>query len=299
MQRPPTPPRRQPPAGSGRPQPPRGGRQQPTRRRKKNNAVVSLGILAALIVVLLLVALFVPGMLGGDISSSLPVSSASVSVSVAPVSSAPPVSAVSVYTPPAVGDYIEEGIPLLVRADRPLPADYEETLVLGSIGSYQMEESAATAFLAMQAAALADGISLYPVSGYRSNAKQTTNYNNALQNYLAQGYSQDEAERLTQRYYAIPGSSEHEAGLAVDVNSLETTFENTREFAWLQENCATYGFVMRYHKDKTEETGGIAYEPWHYRYVGTNHAKAMQDLDMTLDAYVPMLEEQELQTGMG
>ena len=192
--------------------------------------------------------------------------------------------------PKPEGQFDEEEIPILLRADRVLPPDYE--VELASIGNgWQLQEDAAKAYLALEAAAAKDGVALSPVSAYRSHQKQTDNYNRALQQELSAGYSQEEAESRTQAFYAIPGTSEHEAGLAIDLNSLSQSFESTETYRWLKDNCVRFGFILRYEKDTTYITG-IAFEPWHYRYVGTNHAKAITDAGITLDEYVWMLEEE-------
>ena len=76
---------------------------------------------------------------------------------------------------------------------------------------------------------------------------------------------------------------------AVDIISVEESFEDTAEFAWLQENAEDFGFIMRYAKDKQDITK-IIYEPWHYRYVGVEHAKAINDLGMCLEEYIEYLK---------
>ncbi|MFV0414283.1 MAG: D-alanyl-D-alanine carboxypeptidase family protein [Oscillospiraceae bacterium] len=251
----------------------------------KRRATTSLVVLAVLLAVTLVCVFLLTLYLEGGAAAPSSSSGASSAPSAAPSSS----QAAPAYVVPAVGPYDEEGIPLLANAENKLPEGYAPEL--GSIGnSQQMDVRAVEPFKAMQAAAAQEGVTLTPISGYRSNERQTNNYNSSIQRYLNQGYSKEESVRLTQQYYAIPGSSEHEAGLAVDINSLETVFENTKEFAWLKANCVTYGFILRYEKD-AEPITGIAYEPWHYRYVGTNHAKAIQDLGITLEEYVVFLEE--------
>lgn len=268
-------------------QPP--SRRRPTRRqaakRARNRRLASLGVLALLVVVVLIIALIISLR-----NREEAVSSSSHSLSTVHIEASTPQR--EKYEVPVVGPYDEPGIPLLTSPDRHIPEDY--TFELADIGGgFQLDSRAAPAYLAMQAAAAKDGVTLSPVSAWRSNERQTNNYNNSIQNYMAQGYSEEEATRLTRRYYALPGTSEHEVGLAVDINSLEESFENTAAFAWLQEHCGEYGFIVRYLRE-TETTTGIAYEPWHYRYVGTNHAKAIKDLGLnTLEEYVWMLEEQE------
>lgn len=119
------------------------------------------------------------------------------------------------------------------------------------------------------------GVNLYEVSGYRSYATQ----NRIYYNYVA---SDGKAEADT--YSARPGHSEHQSGLALDVNSLSNSFANTAEGKWLADNCHKYGFILRYPKGKTDKTGYI-YEPWHIRYVGTERATKIYDSGLCLEEY--------------
>ena len=102
-------------------------------------------------------------------------------------------------------------------------------------------------------------------------------------------YSDADAKTAAAKVVAIPGTSDHNLGLAVDLDSVETTYENTPQFKWLKEHCTEYGFVLRYPKDKSEITG-IIYEPWHYRFVGVKAAKEMVDKNMCLEEYVEYLK---------
>lgn len=132
-----------------------------------------------------------------------------------------------------------------------------------------------------------DGVELYVISAYRAMSKQISLYDAEVerQKEAHPEYSDAEAKAAAGKNVAVPGTSEHQLGLAVDFNSVEISFENTDEFRWLKENAAKYGFVNRYPKDKTEITG-INYEPWHYRYVGVEHAKAMNEKGLCLEEYV-------------
>ena len=118
------------------------------------------------------------------------------------------------------------------------------------------------AFNSMQAAASTEGISLFVQSGYRSYTTQNTLYNR---------YVNRDGKTLADTYSARPGYSEHQSGLAADINSLDQSFINTPEGKWLNNNCYKYGFIIRYPKGKEEQTGYM-YEPWHIRYVGTDVA---------------------------
>lgn len=114
------------------------------------------------------------------------------------------------------------------------------------------------AFTKMKNDAAKEGITLTVVSGYRSYTRQTTLYNN----YVARD-GKDNADT----YSARPGYSEHQTGLAADLNLVDTSFENTKAGKWLAKNCYKYGFILRYPKGKESITGYI-YEPWHFRFIG-------------------------------
>lgn len=140
-----------------------------------------------------------------------------------------------------------------------------------------------------------DGISnIWIQSAYRSVARQKELYDNSIQKYLKQGKSQEEAERLTDEYINKPGSSDHNLGLAVDFNNVDNKFEDLEGFKWLKKNAENYGFILRYPKDK-EEITKISYESWHWRYVGVEHAKKMNELNMCLEEYVEYLQYEDVQ----
>lgn len=120
-------------------------------------------------------------------------------------------------------------------------------------------------FELMKNDALKDNIKLYIISGYRSYDKQKELYNN---------YVKKDGVIKADTYSARSGHSEHQSGLAADINSLYQSFENTKEGIWLNNNCYKYGFIIRYPKGKEEITGYI-YEPWHIRYVGKKIAKKL------------------------
>lgn len=86
---------------------------------------------------------------------------------------------------------------------------------------------------------------------------------------------------------SLPRSSEHEAGIAVDINAIASQSLSNEVYSWLAEHAYKYGFVLRYPKNKTDITG-ISYEPWHYRYVGLAVAKEMHDANLTLEEYLQL-----------
>ena len=146
---------------------------------------------------------------------------------------------------------------------------------------------------AMCAAAEKDGVSLLVISSFRLHSRQVTLFQNQLKKVQANNpqLSEQAAIDKAATVVAYPGSSEHELGLAVDFNSVEETFENTKQFAWLQAHAAEYGFIMRYPKSKQSLTG-VIYEPWHYRYVCKDHAAKMNQLGYCLEEYVTYLKQQ-------
>ena len=131
------------------------------------------------------------------------------------------------------------------------------------------------------------------VSSYRTHEYQTNSYNRKVQSYLDKGYSQADAEKEAATIIAKPGTSEHQLGLAVDIIdtrlwALEEEQATLPAQKWLMDNSWKYGFILRYPKDKMNETG-IIYEPWHYRYVGVDVAKELHDSGLTLEAYLERL----------
>lgn len=131
------------------------------------------------------------------------------------------------------------------------------------------------AFSKMRSAAAKDGINLYIVSGYRSYDTQKNLYNR---------YAANSGKAQADTYSARPGHSEHQTGLAMDLNSLYTSFGDTKEGKWLAKNCYKYGFIIRYPKGKEAVTGYI-YEPWHVRYLGVQKATKIYDSGLCLEEY--------------
>lgn len=123
----------------------------------------------------------------------------------------------------------------------------------------------------------AAGLNPLICSSYRTMDKQKKLYKNKVDEYLAQGYSQKDAEAAAGELVAVLGTSEHQLGLALDIvdvanQVLDERQENTEVQKWLMKNSWKYGFILRYPTDKSDITG-ISYEPWHYRYVGKEAAK--------------------------
>ncbi len=187
---------------------------------------------------------------------------------------------------------------LLVNPDNSVSKDFIDSVNLSEINSAYRYDGESCKYLDsritkyfenMCKAAKDDGVKLWSVSAYRKYEKQVTLFNNKVNRLKSSGMDDATARIEAAKVVAIPGTSEHHLGLAVDINSVEESFEKTAAFRWLQENAADYGFIMRYPKDKQDITK-IIYEPWHYRYVGVEHAKAMNELDMCLEEYIEYLK---------
>lgn len=194
---------------------------------------------------------------------------------------------------------------ILVNRTHPIPEDYE--VELKNIGSgHQIDARAYDDFRAMIQAAKSEGVYIYVTSSYRDLDKQTDLYNKKVESYVMQGYSYESAKEQAGQVVAVPGTSEHHLGLALDLVSseyrkLDEKQENTKGFKWLTEHSWEYGFILRYPNGETDITG-IIYEPWHFRYVGLEAAKEITESGLTLEEYVgarsvseglAALEEQE------
>ena len=136
----------------------------------------------------------------------------------------------------------------------------------------------------------------FPVicSAYRTQEYQQELFDKKLERVLATGVSLEEAPEIAARSVAVPGTSEHQLGLAVDIidyfyTNLDEGQERTETQKWLMENCGNYGFILRYPNGTTDITG-VIYEPWHYRYVGRATAREIGELGVTLEEYLSIHE---------
>ena len=178
-----------------------------------------------------------------------------------------------------------------------IPEDYEPNLV-ELPDPYGVEDSLADASCVEDLKAMIDACNrecpeVIVVSSYRTQAHQERNFTRKVNYYLGLGYSQEAAEKEAATIIAVPGTSEHQLGLAFDIIdtrlwALEEEQEDLPAQKWLMAHCWEYGFILRYPKDKIEITG-IIYEPWHYRYVGKDLAKELHDLNLTLEEYLQAL----------
>lgn len=173
----------------------------------------------------------------------------------------------------------------LVNSSYRIPDSYEPDLVYVCGSGERLDRKVAEHYEKMYNAALKDGVTLTPCSGYRSYELQERNYNNKVSFYESQGYSNKDAKVKAATIIMPPGSSEHNLGYAMDIVCVDEWFEDTAEFRWLTENAADYGFIMRYPKDKQDITK-VIYEPWHWRYVGVELAKELKDSGLVMEEYM-------------
>lgn len=187
---------------------------------------------------------------------------------------------------------------ILVSRTHPITEDYPvETKECGSATAINktLQTEAADAFLSMQAAAAKDGVDVRMQSGYRSVSYQKKLYDNKTQYYRNKGLSEAAAREKAAAIVNPPGCSEHNCGLAADLNSPEHTgldegFENTEAFRWLCAHAEEYGFILRYPKD-AEAVTEITYEPWHWRYVGPENAALIEQSGLCLEDAVALLQK--------
>lgn len=183
----------------------------------------------------------------------------------------------------------------LVNNQNPLPDDYDKRILVKKVYSngerdFEFDERAADYLIDMFEAAKKDGINLTVNSSYRTIEYQQYNFDRSVQQRVNNGMSYEEAVLDTEKEVAYPGKSEHNAGLSADIFSDEYVsfdddgFKNTKAYAWLMENAADYGFILRYPEGKEAETG-IIYEPWHYRFVGVYYAHKVQDSGLCLEEF--------------
>lgn len=130
-------------------------------------------------------------------------------------------------------------------------------------------------------------VDIYPVvsEGFRTREEQQQMMDEKTSAYETEGYSHSDAVYLAEQYVALPGTSEHELGLAVDINADKGLSDDWDVYQWLADNAHLYGFILRYPSDKSDITG-IDYEPWHYRWVGAESAAEIHSQGLCLEEYL-------------
>lgn len=196
-------------------------------------------------------------------------------------------------TPPEDGVVVDDELLTLVNPWNPLSDDWTVDLVTLDDG-HRVDSRCYEAYMEMINACKAAGYSPVNCSGYRTQETQQSLYDNKVQRLISSGMSEDEAKTEAAKAVAIPGTSEHQLGLAVDLvdanmQDLTSAQESTETQKWLMANSWRYGFIHRYPNGKTDITG-IIYEPWHYRYVGKDAAQEIFNRDITLEEYLGKTE---------
>ncbi len=178
---------------------------------------------------------------------------------------------------------------VLINEEHPLDTEYAPELAQIREGAFvdaRIEEETKQ----MLKDAGEEGLDMYIVSAYRDYETQREVFNTTMVDWISQGYSPLEAYEETKKSVAVPGTSEHASGLALDITSaqygeLDEKQAETEEAKWLAQNCWKYGFILRYPPEKSDITK-IIFEPWHYRYIGKEAAKEVMEKNLTLEEYL-------------
>lgn len=180
---------------------------------------------------------------------------------------------------------------LLINKEHSIPDDYTFTLgvIKGTNGSMKCDERIMDDLLTMLQAAGEDGIDLVICSPYRDMDRQEMLFNRKIARYMKRGMSYMEAYQQASRLVMVPGASEHQLGLALDIVTgsyvtLDEGFADTDAGKWLAENSSRFGFILRYPEGK-EYITGVEYEPWHFRYVGAEAAEVITEKQITLEEF--------------
>ncbi len=177
---------------------------------------------------------------------------------------------------------------VLINKQHPIPEGY--SFDFGTIkGNMKCDKRIIEDLLLMMQAAKEDDINLEICSPYRDLNRQEFLFNKKIKVYMGQGMSYMDAYKVASQAVTVPGASEHQIGLALDIfcdtyKYLDEGFGNTQAGIWLAEHCHEYGFILRYPKNK-EYITSIEYEPWHFRYVGREAASVMQEEDICLEEF--------------
>lgn len=176
---------------------------------------------------------------------------------------------------------------ILVNRDNYIPEDYEIELTELANGE-QVDSRIYPALQEMFNAARAEGLHLFVKAGWRTQEEQQRLLDDKIAAYQNEGHSRSEAKKLAAEWVAAPGTSEHQLGLAVDINADTAQTASNDVYDWLLANAHKYGFIKRYPDDKTDITG-IINEPWHYRYVGREAAYDIYSQGLCLEEYIAAL----------
>ena len=281
-----------------------------TKRQKailRRNLFVG-GLIAFLVAVIVGIAVLIPSIIGAikgnnssnQTSGSNTPSSSDASSASSDTSSSPSSSTVSNPENVPSGELDPEfSCLLLVNGENPLPDSYDSEVRASLVtidkkyrnNDYvtQIHKDVYPYITAMVAAAQKEGVDLRVWSPFRSYAIQNDLFQKQVERMKNQGYTGKAAEDKAATVVARPGTSEHNTGLCADFNMASDSFANTKMYTWMTKNAENYGFIMRYDAKKQSITG-VIHESWHWRFVGINAAKEMNDLGMCLEEYVEYLE---------
>lgn len=185
---------------------------------------------------------------------------------------------------------------ILVNPFQALPDDFDIELVEVD-NEQRIDSRIVEAWTNWKEAALQEGHRLFFASGHRDVSRQASNFNRTTQEYMDEGLTEEEAIEKSKEYLTEPGHSEHHTGLALDIvdeewivsgQGLEPEYDEEDSQKWLVSSMSDFGFILRYPKGK-EKITGINYESWHFRYVGIENAKYIEENDLTLEEYVELL----------
>lgn len=179
---------------------------------------------------------------------------------------------------------------LLVNKTTPLPDGYEVPELTQLTNGHSIDSRAYPELQQMMDDCRAAGNQPRICSSYRPHETQVRLFNNKMDRLRAEGVPEDQLWDKAAEWVAVPGTSEHEGGLALDIvdlsyQLLDDAQEDTPAQQWLMAHCQDYGFILRYPKDKVDITG-IGYEPWHYRYVGKEAAQEIMSKGICLEEYL-------------
>ena len=262
-----------------------------SRKRKKQKKYMPayIALYGTIFLVAILIILLVSKLAGGSKDDKKPDNTAETTAGITTTENIPDNTSeqtdVTTANLPVSSNKEDDWALYVIGNDNPLPANF--TVDIKTVaGERTLDKRCAEYAIQMMNDAAEQGVGLYITSAYRSIQYQEENLQNYINRLMAQGYTKEEATEQAHKEIALPGHSEHNAGLALDIVSddywsnhsdLDESFEKLPQFTWLIDNSWKYGFILSYPKGKEGITGFI-YEPWHYRFVGLKHAEKIHQV---------------------
>ena len=256
----------------------RYSRRQKSKRRTVHKHIFFKFIVCSFLAMMIIVACYI-GMIFQDSAAKLPFHVSDTETNISEVDR----SNTSIIIDEIGSDETSWGL-ILVNKWNPIPNDYKVELTALSNGTL-VGSRIYPALQKMFDSARADNV--YPIvaSGYRTTEEQQSLMEEKINEYKNEGYPAEEAKEKAEAWVAIPGTSEHQLGIAVDINADGIHSTGDDVYTWLSQNAFKYGFINRYPPDKTEITGVIN-EPWHYRYIGVTAATEIKNKGICLEEYL-------------